>query len=100
MEKKRIYTILFIALFIFITIKCTKSTAQPDETFKVRVIALETDCGKPLIDFNERDSNRLSKITNVYSSLRYYAYNLSEEYHVAGREIIIAIKIIGDNDLG
>ena len=92
------YTVPLIILLMIIN--CTKEPEQPHEStsFYVKVVALETDCGYPLIDFYETDRDRLSRITGENTSLRYYAYGLREEYKELGKEVEIAIKKISEEE--
>ncbi|MGV3763412.1 hypothetical protein [Parapedobacter sp.] len=58
-------------------------------TFHAYAVALETDCGKPLVDVDEHDKEHL----------RYYAYGLNQAYHPLGKGIVISIREVNDDDL-
>lgn len=95
----KIFQLLILGLLFLFLFSCEKTTNNSEQTFAIKVVAIKTDCGVPLIDFKENDVNRLKEITGVNSGIRYYAYQLAEEYHKTGQEVIVKIEKIQEDEL-
>src|SRR5688572_9350215 len=91
------------ALFVFtivlaVCVSCDYQEMTSD-TFEVTTAGIGIDCHLVLIDFNERDLERIKNITGS-EWLRYQAYNLDQtQFGDEGKVLTVRVRKPADEEL-
>lgn len=70
-----------------------------NNSFEVTVAAEIVDCGLILIDFAEKDKNRIEEITSLSGWLRYYGFNLDQKFNQRGQKLLVKVRKTTDEEL-
>lgn len=91
----------FLTVLIFFGFLSCERGINPkvDDVFEVTVAGEGVDCGLILIDFQEKDKDRIEKITGRTGWLRYFAFNLDEEFNQEGQVLIVTVRKTRDDEL-
>lgn len=93
------YLIIFMSILIF---SCNKEELEISDTYEVTVLGEGIDCKLTLIEFHEKDLDRLEEVMDEASAkgwLRYNAYNLDEKYNIPGQVLKVKVRKPKDDEL-
>jgi hypothetical protein len=72
---------------------------EPTETFDVVYSGIGMDCKIPVVQFKEKDIEKIAEFAVLSCGFgRYYALDLDEEYYQTGNYIRVTIRLPRDNE--
>jgi len=80
-----------LPLILAISFSCKENSIEPDNTFEVTVAGDGIDCKLILIDFQQKDFDRIYQITGG-DLARFNAYNLDKKFDQVGVVLVVTVR--------